>query len=96
MENSKAECIYLKTDKTKETVVFKGSHASLEEMQELVGGYIELIYLNDNNVIVVNEDGKQNDLPYNELATSEAIARNEDFEDFIVGNAILINRNFIQ
>lgn len=95
MENVKAEGICFKTDKTKETVVFKGQHATLEEMQAIVGGYIQIIYLKDNNVLVVNEEGKMNNLPYNELATSEWISRAENVSDFIVGNALLINYSYI-
>ena len=37
----------------------------LEEMQEIVGGYIEIIRLNDGRIIIVNEDGLNLNLPVN-------------------------------
>jgi hypothetical protein len=95
MSNTKAEGILFKTDKTTETIVFQGENASLEELQKLVGGYIELIYLKDENVLVVNEDGKSNNLDYNELATAEWISKGNNNGEFVVGNALLINLQYI-
>ena len=37
----------------------------LEAMQKIVGGYIEVIPLTFDDVIVCNEDGKLKDLPHN-------------------------------
>lgn len=37
-----------------------GKAFTLEEMQAIVGGYIEIINLGDNLVMVMNEDGKYN------------------------------------
>lgn len=45
---------------------------SLESMQEVVGGYIELLYPhNDESVIVCNEEGKIKDLPWNRPIVDE-------------------------
>jgi hypothetical protein len=71
----------------------KGKHFELKELQEIVGGYIENVWLvGGNDIMVINEEGKLNDLPYNELATKTANLRN----DYIVGDVIIINRNQIK
>lgn len=46
-----------------------GSDFSLKELQNFVGGYIEVIYLNDKMLMVVNENGKLQGLSPNLIAT---------------------------
>lgn len=58
---------------------------SLKQMQELVGGYVEFVYLNDK-VLIVNEEGLLFGLPRNNQATE--IAGHP-----IVGDAILCGIN---
>jgi len=58
---------------------------SLKQMQELVGGYVEFVYLNDK-VLIVNEEGLLYGLPRNNQATE--IAGHP-----IVGDAILCGIN---
>lgn len=41
----------------------------LPQLQEFVGGYIELVYLNDGSVMVINEEGALEGLPNNVAAT---------------------------
>jgi hypothetical protein len=60
---------------------------SLKQMQELVGGYVEFVYLNDK-VLIVNEEGLLYGLPRNNQATE--IAGHP-----IVGDAILCGINEI-
>ena len=38
---------------------------SLENLQKIVGGYIETVYLTDEVVIICNEEGKLQHLPFN-------------------------------
>lgn len=38
---------------------------TLEQLQDLVGGYVEAIYQSDGTVLLVNEEGKLQDLPIN-------------------------------
>ena len=66
-----------------------GTDFQLEELQAIVGGLIELIYLPDNVVMVINEEGKLENLPFNEKAT--AIYQQSIFgvEDCIVGDALV-------
>ena len=47
-----------------------GTDFSLEELQGFVGGYIEIVYLDSERIMVVNEEGIINDLPFNEKASS--------------------------
>ena len=62
--------VWIKTDGTRQVVKPKnGKDFKLEELQGFVGGLIELVYLNNKRVMVVNEEGLVYDLPFNELAS---------------------------
>lgn len=65
---------------------------TLDEMQGYVNGWIEVVYLASGDVMVVNEEGKLNGLPINEIAT--AVYGN--IHDTIVGDVMIINRNQIK
>ena len=78
----------LKPDGTFTPYPPKGAHYTLEEMQEAVGGYIELVHLKGGktpHIMVINEEGKNHGLPLNERATSLY----DGFPDCIVGNALV-------
>ena len=75
-------------------IIFEGLHVTLEEMQKCVGGYVEFVYLEDDLVLVVNEEGLINNLPHNEIATK--ILSLEDKANYIVGDVLLIGTNFIK
>ena len=47
----------------------KGNEYSLREAQAWVGGYIEVVRLDDEWILVVNEDGLTLGLAYNERAS---------------------------
>lgn len=52
----------IKTDGTRQAVQpANGTDFKLEEMQAIVGGDIELVFLNETEIMVVNEEGKIND-----------------------------------
>ena len=61
---------YYKTDGTKE-VIESATPLGLEKLQELVGGYIELVPLNNGNYLFVNEEGYLKDLPRNPHFTQD-------------------------
>lgn len=67
----------------------EGQVFSLEELKEFVGGYIECVFLNDHQVLVVNDDGKLLNLPYNTLATEVYCMAFQPNRDCIVGDALL-------
>lgn len=43
---------------------------TLKEMQEFVGGYIELVHLRDGRQMIVNEEGRIHNLPLNPEASA--------------------------
>jgi hypothetical protein len=43
--------------------------STLKEMQELVGGYIEIVYLPEGKCLIINEEGLLLGLPLNQQAT---------------------------
>jgi hypothetical protein len=62
---------------------------TLEELQVLVGGSIEVVALGDGRLLVLNEEGKLEGLPYNEQATQ--LARGCLFPgDVIVGTVVVV------
>jgi hypothetical protein len=66
--------------------VATGKPPTLADMQKAVGGYIELIRIDDTAFGWVNEEGKLNGAPYNPVATVICRALNAiDLDDHIVG-----------
>lgn len=60
----------MKTDGRRvETAPKNGKYFELDELQSVVGGYIEIIHLDDGRIMVVNEEGKLYHLPVNTKAT---------------------------
>lgn len=71
-----------------------GSTFELEELQEVVGGYIEIIRLNDGRVIIVNEEGLNLNLPVNIEATN-ILRRDHSTTQYIVGTAIVCDADMV-
>ena len=67
-------------------------------MQNIVGGYIELVHLNDTQYMVVNEDGHIHELPYNTMANQLLYIHRPELLQFpsIVGNVFLIDKKDIE
>ena len=93
-ETKSAKIIY--TDKEAEDYTPKnGKTFSLTEMQEIIGGYVEPIRLNDGRMIIVDEDGKSKGKAVNIPATN--ILRRDHFTtDYIVGTAIVCDADIIE
>lgn len=64
-----------------------GEDFSLEELRRFVGGHIEIVRLSKSQVMVVNEEGKVNDLPENQYATM--LVNIAGIRDVIVGNVLV-------
>lgn len=66
-----------------------GRDFKLAELQSFVGGYIEIVDLDNDEIMVVNEEGLINGLPFNIKAT--AIVRNvyHTSEMGIVGDVLV-------
>lgn len=67
-----------------------GTSFSLKELQDIVKGYIEFIYLPDNSVLCINEEGKMLEMRRNNTATM--LAKDVLKNDFIVGPAVWMTR----
>jgi len=67
----------------------------LENMQEIVGGYIEDIRLPNGKVMIVNEEGLLLRLDINKKATDYLLQFKGDMRYFpkIVGNVVILNND---
>ena len=83
--------LHLKADGSEIQVNPVGRHFTLKELQACVGGYIEMIPLGEELTMVLNEEGKLNDLPLNAKATKLFRLYHGD-TDFIVGD-VLVAKN---
>ena len=93
-ETKSAKIIY--TDKEAEDYTPKnGKTFALTEMQEIIGGYVEPIRLNDGRMIIVDEDGKSKGKAVNIPATN-ILRRDHYTTDYIVGTAIVCDADMIE
>ena len=80
-----------------QTKVISDKKPTLKEMQDFVGGYIQVVTgVNGNEDIVINEEGKMNGLPMNVVATTMWLGEDWDDDtsalvhDVLVGNAMIL------
>lgn len=74
-----------------------GRDFKLGELNKIVGGYIDIVNLRNGKILVVNEEGKLDNLPYNAQATN--IARNAGViftNDYIVGDVLYCDDNQVK
>lgn len=50
-----------------------GRKFTLEEAQSMVGGYVEVVYLKNKKIALVDEDGRLKNKPKNTVATLRAM-----------------------
>lgn len=82
--------IYHPADAPRDVTPANGTNFTLEEMQSIVGGYIQIIFLGNGKVMVINEEGKLLKLPTNAHATLIAHQHKAIFPlDCIVGTALV-------
>ena len=72
------------TDESVNVSPKNGKTFSLKELQEYVGGLIEILYLPEHRLLIINDEGKLLGLEMNVIA-SAIYGR---LDDFIVGDAI--------
>lgn len=70
-----------------------GKDFSLEELNEIVDGYIETLHIGDK-LLVCNEEGKLQNLQYN--ATATRLINAAGIKDYIVGNALFCDKDKIK
>lgn len=73
-----------------------GTDFQLPELKEIVNGWIEIVYLQDNeqHMMVVNEEGKLMNLPFNKKATYLYI-NHTGCKDAIVGDVLVCEKGSI-
>lgn len=72
-----------------------GTDFELEELNDIVGGHIEIVYLDENDIMVLNEEGKLIDLPINNKASLIFQAMTNTF-DFVVGDVLICNNEQVK
>ena len=70
-----------------------GKDFSLEELNEIVDGYIEILHIGDK-LLVCNEEGKLQNLQYK--ATATCLINAAGIKDYIVGNALFCDKDKIK
>ena len=92
--------IYYANGEIKEVTPKNGTDFQLEELQEIVGGYIWVIGLKEDaeqRIIVMNDEGKLKGLQMNEKATDLAHEFNAIFtDDYIVGDVLVCNNSMVK
>lgn len=94
--------LIIKTDRSTEEELDKAVIDQLEWLQEKVGGYIECLSFSEPLEykgktylgMMLNEEGKLQNLAINEIATTIAIKGGLRY-DFIVGNVVLFSEGEI-
>lgn len=77
-----------------------GKKFTLEELKQMVDGYIQIVPLPSGRVVVCNEEGKLNDLPINQNATEkvwyhEFPVSKFGMSDVLVGNVLVCDNHYI-
>jgi len=63
---------------------------TLEKLQEIVGGYIQVVDLEDNKQMIVNEEGALLDLYINTKATLLARRQGIPMHDYIIYGDVVV------
>ena len=93
-ETKSAKIIY--NDKEAEDYTPKnGKTFEFDELQGVVGGHFEIVWLNDGRMIIVDEDGKSKGKAVNIPATN-ILRRDHYTTDSIVGTAIVCDADMIE
>ena len=76
---------------TTEEIQSKNDSPSLADAQKFVGGWVEVVQVNDG-ILIIDEEGKMKNKPVNEIA-SKMYADKYGDADVIVGDAIYIPKD---
>lgn len=73
-----------------------GQDFKLDEVQKIVGGYIESVYLDEDTIMIVNENGKFEQSP-NAVTTMLALKKHAICEgDYICGNVLVCDTKMLK
>ena len=78
-----------------ETKPKNGTDFQLDELQSIVGGYIEVVSLHDGRLVVCDEEGKLKGKERNHKAT-DILHSVFNTNDFMVGDVLVCNENEIK
>lgn len=91
--------LYKATDKSCHTGIEvqpeNGEVFTLEEAQAMVGGYIEVVHLKDDDILVCDEEGRLKDKERNEFATFMAVQLGYKGNEYLVGDVLFCKDNEI-
>jgi hypothetical protein len=82
-------------DELKHTPPANGKAYTLEEMQGLVGGYVQILETPLGHLMVMDEEGKFKKKPYNMAATTimrSVLGRG----DYVAGDVIYCDRSMVE
>lgn len=71
-----------------------GTDFCLEELQKFVGGHIEVVYF-DDYLMIINEEGKLNQLPVNFMASTLYQSYYGE-TDYIVGDCLICKNALVK
>ena len=72
-----------------------GTDFKLEELQAIVGGYIQIAYLRDDEIMVMDEEGRLKDKDLN-LRASLRYRRDVNPYDSVVGDVLICKTNQVK
>lgn len=77
-----------------EVVPANGTDFQLDELQAMVGGYIEIVPAGKGKIMVLDDEGKLKGKPVNDAATM--IFMQAGYYDTIVGDALVCDDEMVQ
>jgi hypothetical protein len=97
-EIKSVEVVVLEAGKTEGYFQKYVGSPTLLDMQDLVGGYIEMLPIGDSHYMVLNEEGIIDKLPYNQLANEYLRQKSPLAADWntIVGDVFIINKEDVE
>ena len=87
--------IYKANGECKTVFPDNGKDFKLEQLQKIVGGYIDMLGVGGDEIMVFNDEGKLMELPFNREAT-EIYRKAFQTDDFIVGDVLVCKDNEIE
>lgn len=80
--------IYRTNGKREQVLPENGTDFKLEQLQKIVGGYIDILGIGSDELMVFNDEGKLMGLPINREAT-KIYQKHFNTDDFIVGDVLI-------
>lgn len=87
--------IYKANGEREEVSPDNGKDFKLEQLQKIVGGYIDMLGIGGDEIMVFNDEGKLMELPLNKEAT-KLFQKEFQTDDFIVGDVLICKDDEIE